>query len=168
MGPGGELYVGCNDDFRFLRILEGDTVEFSRPNRDPIIEEPERAFFETTWVPQIGTMPDFRPEYRRIIPGGDGRVWVFETAPARPADLPPEIVAMSGFSEVLSVPQRGGRFSVFDEDGALTAIVQMPEEVRYSGLPTTARVFIRGDTIWAVRTGDFDEHYVARYIVDFE
>jgi hypothetical protein len=79
-----------------------------------------------------------------------------------------EVTAMSGFNEVLNVAERGGRFSVFDEEGSLIAIVPLPEDVLYSGFPTTARVFIRGDTIWAVRTGSLGEQYVARYVVPFE
>lgn len=167
LGPEGEVYVGCNEGFRFLRILDGDTLEFARPDRDQVIPDPERRFFETAWTPPIGTMPRFRPEYSRIIPGGDGRVWAFETSPAQPLDMPPEIAAMSGFDTVLGPADRGGRFSVFDAQGRLIAIVPLPEDVRYSGLPTTPRLFIRGDTIWAVRTGELDEHYVARYIVPF-
>ncbi len=168
LGSSGELYLGCNDDFRFLRIVDGDTATFARPNLDPVIPDDERRFFETAWVPPIGTMPEFRPEYSRIVPGGDGKVWVFETSPAQPVEVSAEIAAMSGFDEVLGVADRGGRFSVFDEGGSLIAIVPLPDDVRYSGFPTTASVVIRGDTIWAVRTGSFEEQYVARYVVPFE
>lgn len=35
----------------------------------------------------------------------------------------------------------------------------------YSGFPTTPRVFIRGDSIWAVRKGSLDEDYISKYVV---
>lgn len=168
LGPSGEVYVGCNADFRFERIAEGVRTEFSRANRDLEIPSDERRFFETAWVPPIGSMPEFRPEFSRIVPGGDGKVWVFETSPAQVADVSEDVVAMSGFSEVLTVAERGGRFSVFDRTGTLVAIVPLPDDVRYSGYPTTRRVLIRGDTIWAVRTGRLDEQYIARYVVPFD
>jgi hypothetical protein len=127
----------------------------------------ERAFFETMWTPSLGTLPEVRPEYSRIIPSRDGRVWVFEPPePERAEGVSDEIQAMvraRGFDTMLGIARSGGHLSVFDENGVWIAVVRLPPDVRYSGFATTPTVVIRGDTLWAVRVGEFDEQYVAKY-----
>lgn len=169
LGPGGELYLGCNENYRFTRYTPRDSTTFSRVNRELRVSRDERAFFETMWSPSLGTLPEIRPEYSRIIPSLDGRVWVFEPPEPQPvAGISEEIQAMvrvRGFNALLDVGRSGGHFSVFDENGAWIAVVPLPPDVRYSGFATTPTVVIRGDTLWAVRVGEFDEQYVARYHV---
>jgi hypothetical protein len=168
LGPGGELYLGCNENFRFKRYTQRDSTMFSRRNRELRVTRDERAFFETMYTPSLGTLPEFRPEYSRIIPSPDGRVWVFEPPEPEPLVVSEEIqamVAMRGFNAGLRIGRSGGHFSVFDESGVWIAVVPLPPDIRYSGFADTRGVVIRGDTLWALRTGEFGEQYIARYQV---
>lgn len=167
LGSRGEVYVGCNDDFQFTREGSEGSITFMRPNRDQRVPDDERRFFESAWTPPMGTLPEFRPEYSRIVPGRDGRVWVFETSPAQEAEISDELAAMGGYARVLTVAEREGHFSVVNELGKLMAVVKLPADIRYSGFPTTRSVVIRGDTIWALRTGQLDEQYIGKYVVPF-
>ncbi len=166
LGEDGALYVGCTDDFSFTRYADGDSLRFSRPNRRIPILDDEREFFESVVTPPIGPLPDRRPEYSRIIPSTDGKVWVFETAPPDPlTGRSGEMAREMGYANPVKIGETQGHFSVFSSQGDLIAIVPLPEGMRYSGYPTTPSVLIRGDTLWTVTTGEFDEQYVTRFIV---
>ncbi len=160
-----ELYLGCNNSFSFLRFSGADSTRFERDNRELPVLQDERKFFESAWSPPMGTLPPRRPEYSRIIPSSDGTVWVYETLPPETWEASPEIASASGFSRPLRTGQTGGRFSVFDDDGTLIAVVPVPENVRYSGYATTSSVLVRGDTLWAVTVGSYEEEYISRFLV---
>lgn len=163
----GRLYVGCTDRFSIRRInADGSETVFERPDRNLQVTDDERLFFGA-WQPPMGELPETRPEFSRIIPTDDGRVWVFETQEPEYWEAEESVPRPMGIDFLMKIGERSGRFTVFDPDGSVAGIVQLPEEVLYSGYPTTPSVEIRGDSIWAVYTGEFDEQYIGKYVVDF-
>jgi len=104
------------------------------------------------------SIPDAKPAFQEIYAGERGRIWVqrhtaavkveAEARKARPGGPPP------------ITWEEPAVFDVFDRDGTYLGEVHAP--------PRTTLMAFRGDTVWGVRRGEFDEPYVVRFRVDHE
>jgi len=107
--------------------------------------------FMTSEPPPV---PDFKPFFHSILVGEEGRIWVRRSwqaekgeavqAPAQPGREPPPPTSW----------REPAVYDVFEADGSFLGSVTLPPRVSVS-------VF-RGDHIWGVRRGEFDESYVVR------
>jgi hypothetical protein len=101
-------------------------------------------------------IPEVKPAYRNLEVDEDGRIWVHRYAEAterapranRPPDAPPTVLWRD-------VPT----FDVFEADGRYLGSVVAP--------PNTVFMVRRGDRLWGVERGEFDEAYVVRYRMEW-
>ena len=107
------------------------------------------------------SIPDVKPAFRSVSVAADGRIWVhlyqpgerIAEEPDEDANRPPGVPAPMRWREPTA-------FDVFEPDGRYLGTVRMPERVRAA--------FVRGDSIWAIARGEFDEQYVKRYRVEWD
>lgn len=162
LGADGTLVVGCSATYRFYIIdPDGGVIRAARARRRVEVSQRERAFRAAMPVTQAG---DYLPAYAKLIPTGDGRVWVWPTQPNVEVPLPPETADAYGVTHTWSIPW-SGEFDVFTTDGDWIAVVRLPRDARYSGFPTEPNIVLRGDTLWAVEAGDLGVQTIARYVV---
>ena len=162
LAPDGTLVVGCPATYRFYIIDgEGGVTRVARARRRVEISEPERRFRAAMPVVKAeGTLP----AYAKILPTGDGRVWVWPTQPNQRVPVPPETAEAYGITHTWSLPWQGD-FDVFADDGEWLAVIRLPAQARYSGFPTEPNVVIRGDTLWAVEQDELEVRTVVRYVI---
>jgi hypothetical protein len=102
-------------------------------------------------------IPETKPAFRDLEVAEDGRIWVHRYAEAterppranRPADAPPTVLWRD-------VPT----FDVFEADGRFLGSVITP--------PNTIFMVRRGDRLWGVERGTFDEGYIVRYRMELD
>jgi hypothetical protein len=166
----GDMIVGVGSRLAFeVRRSDGKVVRVEKPH-DPVAVHPEeRAEWEALFEWQrkragagafdVGpSIPDAKPAFQEIYAGERGRIWVqrhtaavkveAEARKARPGGPPP------------ITWEEPAVFDVFDRDGTYLGEVHAP--------PRTTLMAFRGDTVWGVRRGEFDEPYVVRFRVDHE
>ena len=162
----GGLLVGVNDRYVIHHYRPDGTVLRIVREIEPVGYAPEekaereardawmirtQGQFMTSDLPPV---PDFKPFFRSILVGEDGRIWVRRSwqaekgeavqAPAQPGREPPPPTSW----------REPAVYDVFEADGSFLGSVRLPPRVSVS-------VF-RGDQVWGVRRGEFDESYVVR------
>lgn len=162
----GGLLVGVNDRYVIHHYRPDGTVLRIVREIEPVGYAPEekaereardawmirtQGQFMTSDLPPV---PDFKPFFRTILVGEDGRIWVRRSwqaekgeavqAPAQPGREPPPPTSW----------REPAVYDVFEADGSFLGSVRLPPRVSVS-------VF-RGDLVWGVRRGEFDESYVVR------
>ncbi len=164
--PLGYMVSGRTTTYAIDRLLaDGRVARIERPWEPVPIEGDERA----QWEAYVDALEDLRdqdfgsiyrekPAWKDLSIGYDGRVWVrryaiaeqvpgYETRAARsPAQLP----------NVDWVEP--ARFDVVDPRGAYLGSVQLPPESTF--------LRARGDHVWTLERGEYDEAYVVRYRVE--
>lgn len=160
--PNGFVVVGVSDAYHFeLRRPDG-TIRVEQPY-DPVpVSSAERAAFdiEMRWRENRGGRfneriqppPEFKAAYSQIILTRTGDIWVFRHGVGEQwttQDLGSGLV-WPRFRERLQI-------DVFDSRGRLQGTIEADANI--------APRLITNDTVWAVVTGENDEHYVARYLV---
>ena len=169
MGSSGGLVVGVNDRYVIDHYRPDGTVLRIARDIEPVAFLPEekaereernawmmrtQGQFMTSELPPI---PDSKPFYRSISVGEQGRLWVRRytqaekgeaiQAPARPGMEPPP---PTSWREPVV-------YDVFEADGSFLGSVRLP--------PRTSLSRFRGDRVWGVRRGEFDESYVVGFRV---
>lgn len=166
IGRFGQIVVGVSDRYAFeirhpdgrvvrvekawepVPVLPGEKAD--REARNDWLRE-RRGQFMTAEIPPV---PDVKPAYASLRVGEEGRVWVrrhvraeeVEVEPVDPDEGPPPI----GWREPVI-------YDVFGPDGAYLGEVEAP--------PRTSLSVFRGDQVWGIRRGDFDEPSVVRFRV---
>lgn len=167
------LIIGVSDRYEFeVRRPDGAVVRVVKEDWSPVIVHPEeRAERQAVldWqddrlrsiaasnpgaVPDIDfvPVPDRKPAFTSFRVGVDGTIWVMLHASGEAPDDPPE-----PRDENEPPPIRWREppvYDVFRGDGTYLGRVEPPSHTR----PYTFSL----DTLWGVRTGDFDEQYVVR------
>jgi hypothetical protein len=158
------LAWGCSGEARFhvVSAQGGDTVVVSWPHIPLPVSEDEKEFYRG-WSP-LPELPDVHPVFARLIRSADGRTWVWPNQPPTEWTPSQDVQAAAGVTTALRFGRQGA-FEVFDVDGRWLGSVALPEAVRYDGYPSTPRIRIRGDTIWAVRYNELDVQSIGRYHV---
>jgi hypothetical protein len=163
--PLGYLIVGMNDDYSFdVRRPDGPVVRIER-EYEPVAYLPEeRAEWEAALEWWKRRRPDFdlpqpppahKVPFKAIQAAVDGRIWVTLSTVAVPEQVEPP-------PEDPNEPppltwHEPTAYDVFEPDGTYLGRVDLPLDSR--------GFFMRGDTVWAVRRGKFDEEYVVKLVV---
>lgn len=171
--PWRRLVIGVSDRYEFeVRHQDGSVVRVVREDWTPVpLETGEKAEREAVmdwqveqvnaaraanpdrfpaidWVP----VPDHKPAFHGLRVGADATIWVMLHVPAQKQDEPAEPREEGAPPRLLwAEPQV---FDVYRGDGTYLGRVAAP--------PRTRLYAFSLDTLWGVRTGDFDEQYVVR------
>jgi hypothetical protein len=154
--------VGVSSGYHFDIRKPDQTIRVQQPYAPvPVSVEEKGAFdIEMAWRTRGGPVgleniqppPAHKAPYSRILVTRTGQIWVFRHGQGEQwttMDLGGGLI-WPRFREPLEI-------DVFDRDGRFLGVVQGDANI-------DPRV-VSNDTVWAVVTGDFDEHYVARYLV---
>lgn len=146
---------------RVTRVA-GDTLLIPLHREERREWEAVNRYLQSRWV---GTgrvfppVPDHKPAIRRILVGDHGRLWVQRSAMA-------EKRGRAGQPAGPGLPPRPSWeepavFSVFDVDpaGAVSYVGELN-----AGFDLSLR-YVRGDTVWAVRSGTYGEEYLERLVL---
>ncbi len=164
MSPRGAVARACSDrSVVHIDRPDSSVLRVELPNREGVVERYEREFFAMA-VPTLPPLPSVRPDLARVILPGDGRLWLWPTQPPEPFVPAAEAQRRGAPSQAIKIAEHGA-FEVVDSSGIWLGTVSLPDGVAYSGFPTTPGFTIRGDTLWAVRTGELDEQYISKYVV---
>jgi hypothetical protein len=168
LSPDGTMVVATNDQYVIeLRRPDGTVVRIERAVEPILLEPGERAEWEAIneWTRRtqgqferrlnsIPPVPATKPFFRDLYPGERGRVWVHRYVTAEKMDTPTDHDASQRPPITWREPTV---FDVFESDGTYLGEVRAPPR-------TSMRVF-RGDTVWGIRRGDWDEQYLVRAVV---
>lgn len=160
--PDGFPVVGMSDAYhleiqrpegpvRIERVYEPVSVTAGEREIDRVVRQWQRARGAVR-VDDRPTPPDFKPAYSRILIARTGEIWVFRHAVGEQwgtQDL--------GHNLTLPLFREPLEADVFDAHGHYLKTVQ--------GASSINPKVVSGDTVWAVVTGEQDQHYVARYLV---
>lgn len=118
-------------------------------------------FTEPGWRWDGPPIPEAKPPFSNLYAGDDGRIWVQLHQEAYQiesdeAEIEPESNAVPEATWIEPVA-----FDVFEPDGRYLGMVRAPKG--FSAYPTPV---FRGDTVWAVLTGEFDVPYVVRLKIE--
>ncbi len=167
LSPQRVVVVGVNDEYKFeLRRPNGTVVRVERVQERVPLEAEERAEHEARneWTRRaraqyltadVPPIPATKPFYRGFYPGERGRIWVRRYVKAEKTDTVAEEPDPSQPPPITWTER--AVFDVFESDGTYLGEVHVPSR-------TSLQVF-RGDTVWGIRRGDFDEQYLIRAII---
>ena len=165
LSPLGYMAVGISDDYSFeVRWPDGRTVRIERAYEPVPFAPEERAEWEATfdwfrsvgYPVEMGSVPDRKLPFGYFRADERGRIWVRRHVEARKDETvqPPS-------EESNEPPPISWRepevYDVFEPDGTYLGEVRFPWR--------TAPLFVRGDTAWGVRGGEFDEQYIVRMVM---
>ena len=149
-GDGGSIEGAGNAYQLSIRDSNGlETAEITRPFTPAPLPSSARIEIEDhrAWLVQRGNRsapfypdpPEHLPIFDRILITEEDQAWI-----RRP------VIGEDG----------GVRYivDIFDRAGAFLASLDIPPRVRVGS--------VRGDHVWAIRRGDFDEPYVVRYNIE--
>lgn len=153
--PHGGIVKGISSDYR-IELRLGERVLRIERAFDPIPVTPAERdhhrdsitdmmrYMDSDWSWNGPPIPEYKPVFRRLHSGRDGRIWV---------ELSPELRSASD-------PWLGERirFDVFEPDGTYLGAVNAPMGFRSAA----SRVF-NGDHVWAVTLDELDVQRVVRY-----
>lgn len=167
LSPLGTVVVGTNDRYAFeLRRPDGTVVRIERAAERVSLEPGERAEHEAVseWTRRnraqfltadVPPVPPRKPFYRGFYLGERGRIWVHRYTRAQKTDAPP---AEPDPSQRPALTWREPTvYDVFESDGTYLGKVRAP--------PRTSLQVFRGDTVWGIRRGEFDEQYLFRAVI---
>ena len=104
-------------------------------------------------------IPEFKPPFRSVFAGDDGRIWVQLSQPS--IEVMSEAEALEEERRTENRPARfreGVAFDVFEPDGRYLGFVRAPD-----GLSTSPEPVFRGDSIWAVVRDELDVQHIVRF-----
>ena len=161
--PNGFFVIGLSDRLEFdlrtgtqvIRIVRtGDRIRMGAEERAEW-DAFQEALFRRDPAGIPGPVPEYKPAFKSILVGRDGRLWVHVHVPATRSptpltgDRPPGFPAQSWIEPIV--------YDVFESDGAYLGRV---------GFPDGTRPFVaRGDRVWASTRGPSDEPIVMRFRV---
>ena len=168
MSNRGYLVQGRNSRYRVEIVVPGGRRRVLRRDVEPVEIGPgERSQWEswTAFVDQLERargfthtftpIPDSKPFFRSLFVDADGRIWIDRYVPARHEAWQP-------FPTTPDAPSFSWRepptFDVIRPDGRLLGTLELRPDVRL--------LFSRGDSIWGVARGEFDEEYVVRLRIE--
>lgn len=169
LSPSGGFVVGINDRYVIeLHRTDGSVLRIVR-DVDPVAVLPEeRAEHEkvrawrqrvqgSSLTADIPPVPDTKPAYRSFSVGDLGRLWVRRYVKAEKS----EVIQSAAPPGMESPPPTTWRepavYDAFESDGTFLGSFTLPRR-------TSLSVF-RGDQVWGVRHGEFDEAYVVGFRV---
>jgi hypothetical protein len=170
----GEVVYGCPAEYVIDRLQPDGKVRRLVHVREPMMDDPEvsEAFVEssvksmnwsnptTGWSWKGPNPPQQKPYYHKMIPGRDGRLWIWPGYPLIPTQNP-------GIFNTRWLDPRTGSFDVFDQEGVFLGVAPLPEGVTYLAFSGINEPFVAGDTIWVVRRDSLDVKYIDRMLIEW-
>ena len=164
----GEVIYGCPASYQIDRVQPGGSVLRIIRERDPMLaSREERQAFVEGWEWSRGVRvpgwswkgplpPEQKPYYHRIIPGRQGRLWVW---PGFPRQLE------TSYGTQAWKDPKTGTFDVFDASGHFLGPVLLPDGAEFAPFPGREAPFFSGDTVWLIRRDSLDVEYVDRMVI---
>jgi len=166
--PLGGFVVGISDRYTFDHYRKDGTVLRMTRDIPRVTLQPEekrefddmnawrqRTLSQSSTTTVLPPVPNVKPVYRSIEVGEDGRFWVRRYVDAERGD-PRQGAAQPGMEAPPAMSWREPIvYDVFEPEGDFLGSVVVPAG-------TSLSVF-RGDRVWGVRRGDFDEQYVVAF-----
>ena len=156
------MVVGVSDGYHFDIRKPDRTIRVEQPFEPVPVSPGERGAFDiemalnarsgSRFSENLHPPPEYKAAYSRILVTQTGQIWVFRHGQGEQwttRDLG-DGLAYPYFREPLQI-------DVFDRNGRFLGVVE--------GAANIDPKVVSNDTVWAVVTGDFDEHFVARYLV---
>lgn len=180
LGPGGELIVGCPDQYRFdVLRRDGTVLRVERTNWTPVpVSSSELETRQRGWTIQMrlsgrdpayswvgAEMQQRKPAYGYFLADPAGRIWVWLPQPSVEVSI--ERPVPSGAPRTRWKEPSGPVFDVYDSDGTPLGRVRLPASVPFEPNPRTVDPVVRGDTLWAVTVDSLGVESVTRFRLTF-
>ena len=158
----GLAVVGVSNRYHFDILRSNSIIRVEQPFQPIPVSAEERGAFDidlalqrergALFTENLLPPPDYKAAYRRILITRTDEIWVFRHAEGKQWST---IEVGQGliypfFREPLQI-------DVFDRDGRFLGAVEGPSNIDPK--------VVSNDTVWAVVTGEYDEHYVAQFLV---
>lgn len=169
MSPLGGIVVGVNRDYVLHHYRPGGTILRIERTLPAVPVHPEEqaeheARLDWLWERQGQFMtaerqpvPDLKPAYRSVVVGEEGRIWVRRYVEAEKVEEEeagdPDPDAQPPLTWV-----EPPVYDVFEPDGRFLGSLTLP--------PRTTLFVFRGDRLWGLRSGEFDETYVVGFRIE--
>ena len=152
LSPMGYLVTGSNTEYDITLHKPDGEVSIQR-NYEPVAVRDEEKTQWRNWIDYYNVshqVPEFKPVFKKIMTDMEGRVWVWRYVDAvyTEENIGPHYGPESNWWEPPT-------FDVFNPDGSYHARVELPLRAKFFEA--------RGNYVWAVVKGEFDEQYVVRY-----
>lgn len=163
MSPHGYLVWARNDDYNLhLELQGGRVLQIRRPvTRLPVSGGEWQQWmgvsngFQRSRGTRHERIPNWKPFFRDLWVDSDGRIWVERYVKAEKYEYTQGELEGRDSRFPLNVWREPTVFDVFAPAGAFLGEITLP--------PRTSLMYAKGDQLWAVQTGDFDESYVVRF-----
>ncbi|PWN06509.1 6-bladed beta-propeller [Rhodohalobacter mucosus] len=155
LSPMGYLVTGRNTEYDItLHKPEGE-VSIQRDYEPIAVREEEKTQWRK-WIDYYNVthqVPDNKPVFKKIMTDMEGRIWVWRYTEAiyTEENIGPHFGPESNWWEPPT-------FDVFNPDGSFYARVELPMRAKFFEA--------RGNHVWALVKGEFDEQYVVRYLLE--
>lgn len=172
LSPLGYAVWGRNDEYAFHRGLQDGRIVRIQRSFQPVeydrVERAEAQEWEEVFAERRGIeprrIPREKPVWSSFEVDADGRYWIERYAAGSHI---PESASDHEARERSGNPAREwGQTAIFDvlgPDGRFYGTVRFPGSARAGPRPAIDVALARGDSIWTVERGDFDEQYVVQY-----
>ena len=166
ISPEGYLVTARNDEYALHRPLPDGRILRIERGAEPLTLLPEEKKQWDAWVeevnenhrrlgePETPSVSGKKPLIRKLFVDDDARIWVAVYAEARFVPYSPEEKAERGDRPGLEWNQPLD-WEVFDPRGTFLGRITLPDG--------TSLVAARGNTVWGVQEGFYDEEYVVRF-----
>ena len=167
--PSGHFLTGLSSDYR-IELARDDGILRIERSQDPVpTADAERAYQRDLTVGRIRmslpdwewdgpAIPEYKPFFRALLAGRDGRIWVQLSTEGHPVDNLGHDPEDPGSFPVTWEEET--RYDVFEPDGTYLGAVVAPDE--FSGFPVPV---FSGDRVWAVTEDEQGVQRVVRYRV---
>lgn len=172
VSPMGYLVVGRNSEYSFDRALpDGRIVRIERtfqPVRYEGAERTEAQQWENIFAERNGIsarrIPDHKPVWSSFEIDTEGRIWVERYVKGeRVAEREVDRTARAKFGNPERTWGQQLVYDVIDPRGRFLGSLRFPNSASATARPSIDIVLARGDRVWTVERGAFDEQYVVRY-----
>jgi hypothetical protein len=162
----GELIQAHNERYEIELVMASGKRILRRSIERPQVEDPERSQWEAWtrfadrqerargFTHEFASIPETKPYFRDLHVDADGRIWVDRYVQA-------DVTKRDPFASLRGAPPFRWRerptFDVLGVDGRFFGTIRLPDDTRF--------MYSRGDKVWGIAAGDFEEQYIVRFRV---
>lgn len=152
LSPLGYLITGRNTEYNITLHKPDGEVRIQR-DYDPVPVRDEEKTQWKSWIDYYNVthqVPDVKPPFKKIMTDMQSRIWIWRYVEAvyTEENIGPHYGPESNWWEPPT-------FDLFNPDGSFYARVELPIRAKF--------IEARGNHVWALVKGEFDEQYVVRY-----
>jgi hypothetical protein len=152
LSPMGYIVTGQNTEYEITLHKPDGEVSIQRDYEPVPVRDEEKTQWRK-WIDYYNVdhqVPDIKPPFKKIMTDMEGRIWVWRYTEAiyTEDNIGPHYGPESNWWEPPT-------FDVFNPDGSFYARVELPMRAKFFEA--------RGNHVWALVKGEFDEQYVVRY-----